>query len=42
MEELIEPACIAYHFNEYFPTVADNLVRKIQKTDIDPLTWPKY
>jgi len=38
-KELTEPVHIANHFNQYLSTVADNLVRKIQKINIDPLNY---
>ena len=38
-KDLTEPVEIAYHFNDYFLTVAENLIQKISKTNANPLSF---
>ena len=38
-KDLTEPVEIANHFNDYFSTVAENLIQKIPKTNANPLSF---
>ena len=38
-KDLTEPVEIANHFNDYFLTVAENLIQKIPKTNANPLSF---
>ena len=38
-KDLTEPVEIANHFNNYFSTVAENLVKKIPSTNINPSSF---
>ena len=40
--ELTDPLDIANHFNDYFVSVAEKLVKKVPKTNDVDLSWPKF